>query len=70
MMLLFPGARVVFTVEMLRFVPAEKFQDVFYMSADDRARLPFSKILEAATQCKKSGNKKYHERDYHGAMKL
>ena len=61
---------MVFTVEMLRFVPAEKFKEVFYMSPDDRAQLPFAKILEAAKDCKNTGNKKYYERDYYGAMKL
>ncbi|CAG7836854.1 unnamed protein product [Allacma fusca] len=64
------GARIVFTVELLRFVPKEKFADVLHMSVDDRAELPFGDILQAALTSKKQGNTKYYDGDYRGALKL
>jgi tetratricopeptide (TPR) repeat protein len=57
-------------VELLRFIPKEKFAEVLFMSVDDRAELPFEDVLQAALTFKREGNTKYHDGDYRGALKL
>ncbi|CAL8096407.1 unnamed protein product [Orchesella dallaii] len=64
-----PCSDVLYIVEILQIMDKSQLESPLFMTADERAALPFKQILEVADQLRTDGNGHFSERSYLFAVK-
>lgn len=64
-----PSADILYVVEILQVISADQLQDPHYLTAEERAKLPFSQILNCVQELRTQGNEDYKKGAYHVALK-
>ena len=66
-MIMFTDARVLFSVELLNFQEVAEKPEIFDMTAEERAELPFQDVYKAAESLKLEGKTDWECEEYQNA---
>lgn len=66
---MFQDSRILFIVEALQHIDADRFKNPLFMSAEQRSSLPFSEIHNLCDKLRTEGNLCYKHGDNQGAIR-
>lgn len=64
-----PSADILFIVEVLQVISADQLNDPHFLTAEERAKLPFTQIFNCASELRTAGNGYFKQDAYHSAIK-